>query len=435
MDVIIYKNNLMVTQMQVNDIYNVNITDMNEFGNGIAKIDGFVVFVKNAVAGDTAEIKIYEIKKKYAKAEIVNILQKSSYRTCPPCQDYDECGGCTLQHVNFELENNIKKNTLISSLKKNGILWTEKLEITALSRYNYRNKITLHFSEKQSAFGLYSEKTHNIVIFKGCLLCDPIINEIGTYINSIASSLAPSKPEYLTIWIGIDNIPSLSIKTLKNIDGKILNELLYKFPNLSFIANNTVDNYEDSILDLRMKYSSVSFRQVNKNVFSEILKHIEGLVSENYNKTIIDLYCGSGVISLYLAKHFQKTSFYGIEIDNNAVENARMNAKINKLENISFICEDSSYIKKICEKINISPFDTIVIVDPPRSGLSSESLNSILTLKPYLLIYVSCNPQSLSRDMKLLLLNKYHIKSLKMFNMFPSTSHVETVVLMSRKDT
>ena len=102
--------------MHVNDIYTVNITDMNEFGNGIAKIDGFVVFVMNAVSGDTAEIKIYEIKKKYAKAEIVKLLQKSSDRTCPPCQDYDECGGCTLQHVNYESENNIKKNTLISRL-------------------------------------------------------------------------------------------------------------------------------------------------------------------------------------------------------------------------------------------------------------------------------------------------------------------------------
>lgn len=353
----------------------VKIESLNHQGLGITRVNDKVTFVEQALPGETVDIKVTEEKKKYNLAKIQTIIEKNPNRIEPICPYYEECGGCDFGHVNYETELKYKKEKVENILKKYAHI-DVNIEITPSDKvYNYRNKITLH--KQNEKIGLVKKNSSEVIEIKECKLVDEKINEI-----------LHNKPKE-----GI-------IRT----NGKeiILNE------NENITIN--IDKY-------KFKVNLNSFFQINPYTYEKMFNHIKKLISSN--DVLLDLYSGVGVFSILLSENCKK--IYGIEINENSYKNALENKKINNLENIDFMLgkvEDN--LPKIKEKI-----DTI-IVDPPRNGLSKTTIKQIININPKKIIYVSCNPMTLSRDLNLLNSN-YNLESIKAFDMFPKTNHVECV--------
>lgn len=353
----------------------VKIESLNHQGLGITRVNDKVTFVEQALPGETVDIKVTEEKKKYNLAKIQTIIEKNPNRIEPICPYYEECGGCDFGHVNYETELKYKKEKVENILKKYAHI-DVNIEITPSDKvYNYRNKITLH--KQNEKIGLVKKNSSEVIEIKECKLVDEKINEI-----------LHNKPKE-----GI-------IRT----NGKeiILNE------NEHITIN--IDKY-------KFKVNLNSFFQINPYTYEKMFNHIKKLISSN--DVLLDLYSGVGVFSILLSENCKK--IYGIEINENSYKNALENKKVNNLENIDFMLgkvEDN--LPKIKEKI-----DTI-IVDPPRNGLSKTTIKQIININPKKIIYVSCNPMTLSRDLNLLNSN-YNLESIKAFDMFPKTNHVECV--------
>lgn len=353
----------------------VKIESLNHQGLGITRVNDKVTFVEQALPGETVDIKVTEEKKKYNLAKIQTIIEKNPNRIEPICPYYEECGGCDFGHVNYETELKYKKEKVENILKKYAHI-DVNIEITPSDKvYNYRNKITLH--KQNEKIGLVKKNSSEVIEIKECKLVNEKINEI-----------LHNKPKE-----GI-------IRT----NGKeiILNE------NENITIN--IDKY-------KFKVNLNSFFQINPYTYEKMFNHIKKLISSN--DVLLDLYSGVGVFSILLSENCKK--IYGIEINENSYKNALENKKVNNLENIDFMLgkvEDN--LPKIKEKI-----DTI-IVDPPRNGLSKTTIKQIININPKKIIYVSCNPMTLSRDLNLLNSN-YNLESIKAFDMFPKTNHVECV--------
>ena len=353
----------------------VKIESLNHQGLGITRVNDKVTFVEQALPGETVDIKVTEEKKKYNLAKIQTIIEKNPNRIEPICPYYEECGGCDFGHVNYKTELKYKKEKVENILKKYAHI-DVNIEITPSDKvYNYRNKITLH--KQNEKIGLVKKNSSEVIEIKECKLVDEKINEI-----------LHNKPKE-----GI-------IRT-----------------NGKEIISNENENITINIDKYKFKVNLNSFFQINPYTYEKMFNHIKKLISSN--DVLLDLYSGVGVFSILLSENCKK--IYGIEINENSYKNALENKKINNLENIDFMLgkvEDN--LPKIKEKI-----DTI-IVDPPRNGLSKTTIKQIININPKKIIYVSCNPMTLSRDLNLLNSN-YNLESIKAFDMFPKTNHVECV--------
>lgn len=356
----------------------VKIENINHQGLGITRVNGKVTFVENALPGEVIDIILTNEKKNYNLAKIQKIIQKSSYRIDPICPYFNECGGCDFGHVNYESELKYKKEKVENILKKYAHI-DVNIEITPSDKvYNYRNKITLH--KQNEKVGLVKKNSSEVIEIKECKLVDEKINEI-----------LHNKPKE-----GI-------IRT-----------------NGKEIISNENENITINIDKYKFKVNLNSFFQINPYTYEKMFNYIKRLVNEN--EILLDLYCGVGVFSILLSENCKK--IYGIEINENSYKNTLENKRINNLNNVNFMLgkvEDN--LPKIKEKV-----DTI-IVDPPRSGLSKTTINQILNIKPKKIIYVSCNPMTLARDLNLLN-NSYKLECIKAFDMFPRTNHVECVCLL-----
>ncbi len=353
----------------------VKIESLNHQGLGITRVNDKVTFVEQALPGETVDIKVTEEKKKYNLAKIQTIIEKNPNRIEPICPYYEECGGCDFGHVNYETELKYKKEKVENILKKYAHI-DVNIEITPSDKvYNYRNKITLH--KQNEKIGLVKKNSSEVIEIKECKLVDEKINEI-----------LHNKPKE-----GI-------IRT-----------------NGKEIISNENENITINVDKYKFKVNLNSFFQINPYTYEKMFNHIKKLISSN--DVLLDLYSGVGVFSILLSENCKK--IYGIEINENSYKNALENKKVNNLENIDFMLgkvEDN--LPKIKEKI-----DTI-IVDPPRNGLSKTTIKQIININPKKIIYVSCNPMTLSRDLNLLNSN-YNLESIKAFDMFPKTNHVECV--------
>ena len=390
--------------MKINNIYRVKIIDEDNIGNGIAKIDNFVIFVKNALLNEELEIKITDIKKNYANACILNIYKKSKYRENIPCKYYDLCGGCNFLHTSFLHEIEIKTNYLEK-------LFNRKIKYLDINNpYNYRNKVVLHVNK--GILGLYNDKTHEVCEIDSCLLLNEKINlkigDIKKYnlidVNEIMIRVINNKV-MISINSNKDDID------IKNIDCDSL-----------YINNKHIKGEEyliDEINNYKFSIYPNSFYQINKegmiNIYNEALNKID-----KYN-TLLDLYCGTGTIGIWLNKKFDNIT--GVEINKSSIHNANINKELNNLKSIKFICSDAS---------NINGHFDVIVVDPPRSGLSKKVVNFLDKSNSKKIIYISCNPNTLKRDIDLL--NNYEISDLCYTNMFPRTKHIECVSLLSQKN-
>lgn len=393
------------------------IEKLDDFGRGITYVNNKITFIPKCIKGDEVDFIITEEKKKYFLGKLNKIIKKDSEHIDSKCPFYQDCGGCCLQNLEYEKTIEFKKHKIENLLKRNKINFNNITITKNPSPYNYRNKITLKI--KDGNIGFYEEGSHKIVSINHCLLAKTEINkviELLPFLNIINGEI--------TIRCNYKNEILLIIKTKEEV--KIPKVLIELINIVGIILNDKVvykkSSFIDKINDIYYEVSFDSFFQVNPFVTSLLLNKIKANLENS--SMVYDLYCGVGTISLAIASKCKKV--IGIEVVKNAVINATKNKTLNNISNAEFILKDlSSGVKE-----DFIP-DT-VIVDPPRSGIDKKTILWLKNIKPQKIIYVSCDPNTLVRDLKIL--DEYNIKSLDLFDMFSYTYHVESVTLLQRKD-
>lgn len=390
----------------------VHIDRMDHFGNGIGNINGKIIFVKGALPGETVDVTITKDKKSFMEGTINTIIYKSSKRVEPFCKYFGVCGGCSLCHLNYENTLEYKKERVKNILSKFDIP-----KINVIKNENdlyYRNKIELKIVDGK--LGFYEKSTHNLIEIKECKVTKKSINKSFEFVKNM-------KLENANVTIRAN----YNDEVLIIIDSKekpvILNPEDYKI--VGIVLNDKCiygqDNFMEKINNLFFTVSYNSFFQVNNYINLELFN----LIKENIvGKTVLDLYSGVGTLSIVASKVVDKV--YSIEVTQNAVKNALINAKINKCDNINFI------LGKVEDKIGFinDKIDTI-IVDPARAGLDKKTIEVINNICPQRIIYVSCDTQSLANN--LVDLTNYEIKKFYILDMFSYTYHIECFCILDRK--
>ena len=390
----------------------VHIDRMDHFGNGIGNINGKIIFVKGALPGETVDVTITKDKKSFMEGTINTIIYKSSKRVEPFCKYFGVCGGCSLCHLNYENTLEYKKERVKNILSKFDIP-----KINVIRNENdlyYRNKIELKIVDGK--LGFYEKSTHNLIEIKDCKVTKKSINKSFEFVKNM-------KLENANVTIRAN----YNDEVLIIIDSKekpvILNPEDYKI--VGIVLNDKCiygqDNFMEKINNLFFTVSYNSFFQVNNYINLELFN----LIKQNIvGKTVLDLYSGVGTLSIVASKVVDKV--YSIEVTQNAVKNALINAKINKCDNINFI------LGKVEDKIGFinDKIDTI-IVDPARAGLDKKTIEVINNICPQRIIYVSCDTQSLANN--LVDLTNYEIKKFYILDMFSYTYHIECFCILDRK--
>lgn len=423
----------------VNDVYAVKIEDTNIFANGVCHIDGLVVFVNGALTGEECEIQITEVHSKYAYANVINLISASSERINPSCPSFSRCGGCSLLHCSLFAENEIKEKYISSTFKKSGIdIKIEKIATPVAGKY--RNKVV--FFIENGKYGYMENGTNQLVEHEECILNEDIFDQIasftvdslkGTAIRALYIRKSKNENEVMVcpIFYTETNIFKYvadlveSFPNVKTVLYSVYNDKNFALEKVKFKTLYGVGYIYDELCGLRFRISPKSFYQVNPLCAERLYEKAIELAGLSSDSTCADLFCGTGTIGLVCAKE-TGAKVYGVEIVEDAVRDAKFNAKLNGINNITFEATDAKNFNKAVD---------VCIIDPPRKGCSQLMLDTLLHLKPNRIVYVSCNAETLARDLKLLI-NEYDIASpLYPFNMFPRTSHVESVVcLEKRKD-
>ena len=391
----------------------VKIIDMDHLGNGIGKIDNKVIFVPKAVPGDLCEINIIKNNKKYDVAKIEEIIEPSIDRTKASCPFYHICGGCNISNLNYKKQLDFKINKIKNIFKKYLNIDIFPNIIPSEKEYNYRNKITYHIDNKE--IGLIGEFDKFISIEK----CQLVSDEVNNLYKEIRKKDL-SNVKLITIK-ECDNGLILSINGNMNIDN-------LKTKCISIYMNNKCIYYKEDgyifINNLKFFISNSSFFQINTTNIKKLYDLIIKYGDFTKNDQVIDLYCGVGSITLYVAKYVK--NILGIEIIEDAIIDAKRNATINNITNAKFICGDVSKLNEDDIKGNI------LIVDPPRVGLDSHTKKIINNKQFKRIIYVSCNPMTLVRDIKEM--DNYKLEKITLVDMFPQTHHTECVCLLTLRN-
>ena len=444
-----------------NEKYVVDIIDNGFEGEGIAKIDGLTVFVPGSIKGEKCEILIVKVLASHAYGKIVNIIKKSENRKESDCATYKRCGGCSLRHMTYEHTLKLKRQVVQNLVNKGLKEKVEVLETIGMENpYNYRNKAQYPVglnSDGQPEVGVFAQRTHTIIPIQTCLiqteisqkiaktiidfvkekniqvydeenqkgLLRHIVIKVGKYTNQVMCILVLNDSKFdqeqELVKLLCEKYPE--IKTIvKNINNKNTNVILGK-ENINLYGNGYI---EDKLGEYIFKISPMSFYQVNP-VQAEILYTTAiNQADLDKNDILFDLYCGIGTIGISASKYVNKV--YGIEIVPQAIEDAKENAKINDVKNIEFICGDVEVaFDELINKEKIVP--SAIIVDPPRKGLDNKTVENIAKIKPAKLVYISCNPATMVRDLAKLE-EIYNIKTIQPVDMFPWTNGVESITIL-----
>ena len=396
--------------IKIGDIKEVNIISNTNLGDGVGRIENKPIYIKNAVSKDKLEVKITRVNKKYLQGEIVKIVKESEDRVKPLCPYFPKCGGCTFWNVNINKENEIKENyikRLFPNVKVNTII--------ANNEINYRNKVTFHIHNGK--LGYYQKNSNNLVLIEECLILNKEINKIKKYLETL----------------DLTKVTEIMIRYSNNYDELLINfkgqlkdyDHLKKIKNIKSIYINNYLVYgnptiKEKINNLEFLIGPNSFFQINTNMIANLYNSIKNFITPS--SSLLDLYCGTGTIGIYLNEYFEH--ILGIDIVKENIENAFLNKEINKIDNISFQHKDASSIEN-------TYFD-VVIVDPPRAGLGEKTKEHLLNINSKIIIYVSCNPNTLKKDIEKLK-EKYQLVEITPINMFPKTEHIECVSLLIHK--
>lgn len=452
-----------------NDIFTVQITDTGTEGEGIGKIAGFTLFVKDAVIGDTVQVKVMKAKKNYAYAKLEKVLVPSPFRVQPPCAFHRQCGGCQLQSLSYEKQLEFKQNKIRNNLVRIGGFEPEKIDacmepiIGMEDPWHYRNKAQFPFGydkEGNVVTGFYAGRTHTIIPNTDCALGVKENKEILEIILAYMKKYAVSAYEETTgkglvrhvlIRKGFASgqiMVCLILNGKKLPEEQWLAEELWKIPGMTSVSVNVntertnvimgkkvrvlkgEGKIEDAIGDVVFRISPLSFYQVNpvqtRKLYGQALEYA-GLTGE---ETVWDLYCGIGTISLFLAQKAKKV--YGVEIVPEAIADAKENAVRNGITNAEFfVGKAEEVLPQMYEEEGV--YADVIVVDPPRKGCDEKCLETMVRMRPERIVYVSCDSATLARDLRYLGGMGYEIGKWRGCDMFPGTGHVETAVLLERK--
>ena len=453
----------MEKQIKKNGEYIVDIIDYGMDGEGVAKINNFTIFIPNSMKGEKVKIIIVKVLSSHAYGKVIEILEKSPYRMESDCSTYKRCGGCDLRHIDYEETLNIKQDmvqNLVNKTLKNKIQVNKTIGMG--NPYHYRNKAQYPVGlnkQNEKVVGVFAKRTHEIIPMKDCFIQNTISQKIAFAIQKFIQEKEISVYNeetlegllrHIVIRVGIRTHEIMCILVINGKKIPCENELvemLVKTYNVKTVVKNINtkntnvilghenivihgDGYIYDILgDYTFKISPMSFYQVNP-VQAEVLYNTAIEMSNLSKEDILfDLYCGIGTIGIFASPYVKKV--YGIEIVEQAIEDAKENAKINNIQNIEFFAGDAPKIfSNLMEKKQVYP--DVIIVDPPRKGLDNNTVNNILAVKPKKVVYISCNPATMVRDIKQLE-EKYEIKEIQPVDMFPFTSHIESVSVLQLK--
>lgn len=416
----------MLVPIKLDEIHDVEIEALENEASGVCKINGLVVFVPKVLPKEKARIRITEIKRSFARGKVNEILKTSPKRVESICPYYDECGGCNLRHQTYEETLKFKEEKVKNAIKRIGKLGVEVDEIVpSFKENNYRNKAS--FKVEKNRMGFYAFGSYKLIDIDNCLLVD---NSINKALKVIRTYIQNNEHNIKTVTIKHGNAMDellIDIYSLNKEDKEILDYLLNNISNLkTVIFNDKViygNGYISQIINgLMFNCSAKSFFQVNDYLAEKLYENAIKLAELNKEDVVLDLYCGTGTISNLVAKHVNKV--VGIELIEDAVKDAINNSLINDISNTKFICGDAAIkINSIKEDIDV------MFVDPPRSGIDKKAIEEMVNLLPKKIIYISCNPVTLARDINILS-TLYNVEKVLPFDMFPNTSHVECVCVM-----
>ncbi len=449
--------------MNKNDLITLSITDINPDGNGVGRAEtGEVVFVPLTAPGDVATVKIIKCAKNYYVGRLEELVSTSSLRIEADCPVYHRCGGCVYRHLSPAAELQIKKQTVENAFKRIGHLDVAVADTVSFSMENYRNKVVYPLGRNKdgnTTFGYYARHTHSIVEHEKCPLQEDQFSEIAMF------HVKQSEKHHIPVWNEQNGKGILRhIAMRKNRKGEffvcftaskafskakaLAEELIETFPQVVGVALNVNpkgDNVifgeetlhlagesvlQDTLCGKIFQISPTAFYQVNPECTEALYQKAAELADLPENGVLLDLYCGAGTIGLSMVKENQKLC--GVEIVPEAIENAKINAKLGgrREEDTLFVCGDASLGVDACKKAFGDP--DVIVVDPPRKGLSDEVIETLLEIAPKRIVYISCNPATLAANCEKLSYT-YEIGEATPYNMFPRTGHVETVVCLTKK--
>lgn len=441
--------------MKKNDTFIGICVNYTHDGHGVVKCDGFPFFVKGMIKGEEGKFVVTRVKKHYGFARLLERYETSKERVTPPCPIAQQCGGCQLQHMSYKAQLAYKKQKVQDVMERIAKLDIPVHDVLGMKEYtNYRNKgqIPVGVDKNQKVVtGFYRMNSNDIIDMHSCMIQSTKINEVLQVMRSLLETYGNARvfrhilikhafatDELMVVWIvckaqfeykekmktalvkAIPSVKSIIVNINTRDDNVILGdreELLY---GTRYIT--------DSIHDLKFHISSKSFYQVNPMQTEILYGKVLDYCQLTGNEMVMDLYCGVGTISMFLAKKAKRV--IGIEIVPQAIADAKENAKVNGLSNITFICSDAaSYAKKLCgDQVQLD----VIVVDPPRKGCDESTLASIVEMHPSRIVYVSCDPATLARDLRILESLGYQTEEVQPTDMFPYSFHVETVVRLSR---
>ena len=412
--------------VSINDEYDVKILSVSSDGNGVARVDGMAVFVPFTAPGDEVKIGITRVKNRYAEGKVTEILSPSPDRAAPDCPHYKLCGGCTLRHIKYEKQLDIKREIVENAMRRIGGFKDFALEeiIGAENPSRYRNKMVFHAGK--NGMGFYSQKSDTVTPVGDCALGAAENAAITKAAARCGAKTVFTRKSFSTGEISVsvtaDNADAaMLVKSLaaacKSVSGIFLNgEKVYGS-----------DTITETLCGVKFKISPESFFQVNPPQTEKLYKKALEYAAADKTQTVLDIYCGIGSITLCAAKTAKRV--IGVEIVEKAVGDARENARLNDVANAEFYAGGAEKIVSALVRNGVRP--DIVILDPPRKGSDEKTLGAIVKAQPERVVYVSCNPSTLARDARYLADNGYTISRAAAVDLFPHTNHVETVVLMT----
>ena len=447
--------------MKKNDIVEITITGMTTEGNGVGKYNDFALFVPMTAIGDIVNVKITKLQKTYGYGIVDSFISESEFRQDNDCEVFKKCGGCAFRHISYESELEIKSNFVKDSFTRIGKLDVNPEKILGCENSDfYRNKAQYPVAEidGMAVCGFYSRRSHRVVPFTNCKLQPKLFDTIVSFIIDKVNEIkikAYDEEKHTGLLRHIYIRQAFSTKETMvcfvvtkwcNDFDEIAKELMSKFAEIkSVVLNKNSHNTNiimgnecrticgtDTIIDImcnnKIELSPLSFYQVNTHQAERLYNIAKEYAQLKGDEEIIDLYCGAGTIGLSFSEKVKQV--IGVEIIPQAIENAKRNAKLNSINNAEFYCGDASEIATKLADNNEKP--DIVIVDPPRKGCDNKTLDAIITMSPEKVVMISCNPATAARDCAYMKEKGYSIKKLRAVDLFPRTTHVETVVLMSR---
>ncbi|XJZ27668.1 23S rRNA (uracil(1939)-C(5))-methyltransferase RlmD [Bacillota bacterium Lsc_1132] len=451
--------------VQKNEYIDVVFEDLTHDGAGVAKVDGYPVFVPKALPGEKAKIKVIKVNKGYGFGRLIELYERSPYRVNIPSSEVHKYGGCQLEHLSYEGQLKYKENLVRQVLTRIGKLEDVKVHpiLGMDDPWHYRNKAQVPVGEKDGKLiaGFFKPRSHEIVDTDESMIQLPEVNEAIQTVKEICSKLGIQPYDeanhkgvlrHIMARYGRQTGELMLVLITKTADlpfkNQLVDNIVARLPRIKSIVHNVNSRQTNVILgekttvlwgseviydyigNVKFAISALSFYQVNptqtKVLYDKALEYA-GLTGK---ETVIDAYCGIGTISLFLAQKARRV--FGVEVVPAAIEDAKRNAALNGITNAEFaVGEAETVIPKWYKEGNTAD---VLVVDPPRKGCDEALLQTIIEMQPKKVVYVSCNPATLARDLRILEDGGYKTLEVQPVDMFPQTTHVECVVLMSRAD-